>query len=70
MRHNKFKQQREKRYTFFSNGNSYQFRPNKNASFNGELSNLLAIHTDLVKHRNDPSVFILDEFGKELTIPS
>ena len=61
----KFK--KAKRYTFFNNGTGYEFKPEKNASHNGELSNLLEIHKDLVRFYNDPSVFILDDAGNVLT---
>jgi hypothetical protein len=58
------KLQKAKRYTFFSQGTGYTFNPDKNASFNGALSNLLKIHQEEVKFRNSKDCYILDEFGK------
>lgn len=62
------KYKKTKLYTFFNHGTGYEFRPDKNASHNGELSNLLAIHVELVKRFDHPSVFILDDMGNVLAV--
>lgn len=59
---------REKRYTFFSDGNGYNFYPERNVYdiFQKRRRTALDFHKDLVKFRNSPSVFILDETGKPI----
>ena len=60
---------REKRYTFFSDGNSYHFYPERNVYdiFKKRRRTALEFHADLVKFRNSPSVFIVDETGKPIS---
>lgn len=60
---------REKQYTFFSDGNSYQFYPNRSVydMFKRQKRTALEFHQSLVKFRASPTVFILDETGKPLT---
>lgn len=57
---------REKRYTFFSDGNSYNFYPERFVydMFEGKRRSALDFHKDLVAFRNSPTVFILDDTGK------
>lgn len=59
---------REKRYTFYSDGNSYNFYPSRIVfdMFEGKRRSALDFHKDLVTFRNSPTVFILDESGKEV----
>lgn len=64
----KSKYEKPKKYSFFSDGNSYDFNPEKRVSFGGELISALDFHKQEVKHRRSKRVFILDETGKVLKI--
>lgn len=59
---------REKQYTFFSDGNSYSFYPNRSVYdiFQRRKRTALEFHQDLVEFRKSPTVFILDETGKNI----
>jgi hypothetical protein len=52
-----------KKYTFFSDGNSYDFNPAKTVNYAGKLTTMLDVHLHEAAHRNSKSVFILDETG-------
>lgn len=59
---------RPKLYTFFSQGNSFVFNPNKTTSYDGRLMTLLDLHKQEVKFRNSKDVFILNEVGEVLAL--
>ncbi len=62
--YNNKKYDRPKKYTFFSDGNGYDFYPERTTSYNGKLTTMLDIHVHEVKHRRSKRCFILDETGK------
>lgn len=54
-------------FAFFNSGSVYFFKPFKpiyDIRNDGVKQNALEFHKDIVKERNDPSVFILDNHGK------
>ena len=53
-----------RKWTFFSQGNSYDFDPKKNANYNGALTTQLEMHWREVVIRNKPHTFILDDTGQ------
>lgn len=57
---------KEIRYTFFSDGTPHSFNPNKPVYVAGskERRTQLDLHKELVKFRQSPTVFILDNKGK------
>ena len=56
-----------KRFTFISDGTGFSFDPQRNATLDNKLSNLLQVHIELVKLRNSPTCFILTDTGKVLS---
>lgn len=64
----KYKYERPKRYSYFSDGNSFDFNPDKTVNFNGEFITMLELHKRQVLLRRKKSVFILDETGKVLPV--
>lgn len=66
--YDKSKYAKPKKYSFFSQGNSYDFNPEKVTTFNGQMTTMLEMHKDEVKHRKSKDVFILDGDGKRLIL--
>lgn len=64
----KYKYERPKRYTYFSDGNGYDFNPERTVNFDGEFITMLELHKRLVLQRRKKSVYILDETGKVLSV--
>lgn len=60
-KHNKYA--RPKKFSFFSQGNSYDFNPDKVVTFGGSMTTMLEMHKKEVRHRNSKDVFILDGDG-------
>ncbi len=54
---------RLKKYTFFSDGNSYDFNPAKTVNYGGKLTTMIDLHLHEARHRASKRVFILDEAG-------
>ena len=56
------------KYTFYSDGNSYDFDPVRNTNYSGVPMTLLELHKSEVRFRNSKSCFILDETGRSLRV--
>jgi hypothetical protein len=63
-----YMKRREPQFTFFSSGNSSQFKPKKWAYDPASKTrrSLLAIHAELVVVTGEKHTFILDNYGKEV----
>lgn len=57
-------------WTFFNHGAPpFRFDPNQRKPYyNGEQESLGAIHKELARQANSPSVFILNEHGEEVIL--
>lgn len=59
---------RLKKFSFFSQGNSYDFNPDKVVTFGGAMTTMLEMHKKEAKHRSRKDVFILDGDGKMIDL--
>ncbi len=56
-------------YTFASDGTYFSFNPKKEIHLpDGPTVTSLEYHKELVRHRNSPTVFILDNRGREVEV--
>lgn len=61
------------KYAFFNSGSVYFFEPYKTVydiRFENSRQTALDFHIKLVKERNDPSVYILDNHGNVVDVNS
>ena len=65
---NQIKTHRRDYYTFYNTGMTYTFDPEKRRinEFTNKESNLLEIHLDILRHRRDKGMCILDNRGVEI----